>query len=47
MLIVETVVRIRREYAGGERRLDVFEYVDVAAAIGLEPITVITKLSSQ
>ena len=34
-------------YELGERRLDVFEYVDVAAAIGLEPITVIKKLLSQ
>ena len=34
-------------YELGERRLDVFEYVDVAMAIGLEPITVIKKLLSQ
>jgi len=32
------------KYEGGDRRLDVLEYLDVAAAIGFDPCSVIRSL---
>ena len=35
------------KYEGGDRRLDVLEYLDVAAAIGFEPGALIRSSASQ
>jgi transcriptional regulator with XRE-family HTH domain len=32
------------KYEGGDRRLDILEYLDVAAAIGFDPCSVIRSL---
>lgn len=35
------------KYEGGDRRLDVLEYLDVAAAIGFDPCKLIRSLASK
>jgi hypothetical protein len=32
------------KYEGGERRLDVVEFIQVCAALGVEPAAILTKL---
>jgi transcriptional regulator with XRE-family HTH domain len=34
------------KYEGGERRLDVFEFIDVARALGIEPHRILSKLAT-
>ncbi|RUW54087.1 XRE family transcriptional regulator [Mesorhizobium sp. M1A.F.Ca.ET.072.01.1.1] len=34
------------KYEGGERRLDVVEFLDVAAALGADPCEILSKLRS-
>ena len=35
------------KYEGGERRLDVVEFVEVCAALGVDPHAVLTKLQGR